>query len=171
MKSEYVNREEFLSVIQYMKEDYKLPLLVSLETGLRIGDALRLNYSQALGYAPVIEAKTGKVCTIVLPTYLRSAIMERQIVGGGMRPLTSLVFPSARDETKPIHRTTIYRALKKAAADYVQNVTPHSARKIFAVDLFHKTGDLKKVQKALRHDYLSTTLLYAFSDVLQQFPE
>lgn len=88
-----------------------------------------------------------------------------------MRPLTSLVFPSKGNPDKPIHRTTVYRAIKKAASNYVQNITPHSARKVFAVDLFQRTGDIGRVQEALRHDYLSTTLLYAFADVLQQIPD
>ena len=47
-----------------------------------------------------------------------------------------------------------------------ENVGPHSARKIFAVDLYHRTGDLEVVRKALNHSDQCVTLLYAMADEL-----
>ena len=46
------------------------------------------------------------------------------------------------------------------------NAAPHSARKTYAVQTFHDSG-LESTMKELQHDRLSTTMLYAFSDMLQ----
>lgn len=48
----------------------------------------------------------------------------------------------------------------------VENVGPHSARKIFAVDLYHRTGDLETVRKALNHSDQAVSMIYAFADQL-----
>lgn len=47
-----------------------------------------------------------------------------------------------------------------------ENLGPHSARKIYAVDLYHRTGDLEAVRKALNHTDQAVTMLYAFADEL-----
>ena len=50
-----------------------------------------------------------------------------------------------------------------------QNVGPHSMRKVYAVDLMEKYGDLEKVRRALNHDSVTVTLIYAMAaDLLQQ---
>ena len=58
----------------------------------------------------------------------------------------------------------------KKAADVMGvelNAAPHSARKTYAVEVFQDRG-LDAAQKELQHDRLSTTMLYAFSDILSQ---
>lgn len=47
-----------------------------------------------------------------------------------------------------------------------ENIGPHSARKIFAVDLYRRTGDLEAVRKALNHSDQAVTMLYAMADEL-----
>lgn len=47
-----------------------------------------------------------------------------------------------------------------------ENIGPHSARKIFAVDLYRRTGDLEAVRKALNHSDQAVTMLYALADEL-----
>lgn len=47
-----------------------------------------------------------------------------------------------------------------------ENVGTHSARKIYAVDLMAKYGDIERVRKALNHDRAMTTAIYAMSDML-----
>lgn len=167
MKSAFIEKEEFLSIISAIKWEYRMVVLVSLETGLRISDVLGTTYSQLLGWEELTEKKTGKTCTIALPGWLRQQVLIRAVRRFSKQ--SDLAFPSARDGKKPIHRSTIYRAIKKAAVGHAGNVTPHTARKIYAVELYRKTGSIEGVRKALRHDRESTTLLYAFSDKLQQF--
>lgn len=173
MKSEFIEKKEFKCMIKDIREEYKLIMLISLESGLRLSDVLPLTFGQALGWEPVTERKTGKTVVLCLPKYLKDAITGRLSNLQGSLKSSDLVFPSDADIEKPFHRSTIYRAVRKAAetAGVEQNVTPHTARKIYAVELYRATGDPLRVQKALRHDKLETTLLYALADRLQHFPD
>ena len=47
-----------------------------------------------------------------------------------------------------------------------ENLGPHPARKVFAVDLYRRTGDLEAVRKALNHSDQAVTMMYAFADEL-----
>lgn len=169
MRAEFIEKGEFVRMLKDMREDCKLVMLVSLETGLRVSDVLGLTYAQALLHAPITERKTKKTCTIDLPSYLDSAISARWARSSCQA--SALVFPSDRDTRKPLHRSTVYRAVKRAFDDCGANVTPHTARKIYAVELYRQTGRIEEVQRRLRHDSPETTLLYIFSDRLQHFSE
>ena len=45
-------------------------------------------------------------------------------------------------------------------------ISPHTARKIYAVSLYHEKG-INAVQRELAHDSIGTTMLYALSDRLK----
>lgn len=47
-----------------------------------------------------------------------------------------------------------------------QNVAPHSFRKVYAVDLLERYGDIQRVQRALNHSGVETTMIYAMADKL-----
>lgn len=74
-------------------------------------------------------------------------------------------FPG-RSGDKPRTRQAVWKDLKRAAKAYriPQNVGPHSFRKIYAVDLMEKYGDIERVQRALNHSSPSITLVYALAD-------
>lgn len=153
-------------MISTLPYDYQLALLIALETGFRIGDVVSLTFREAMGICPVFEQKTGKPRHCELPCYLKGGITERFYEAGC--DYSAFVFPSKKKPGAHIHRTTIYRALKRAAGDLRLQVSPHTTRKIYAVELYRKTGDVEAVREALNHDNLSTTLLYCFADRLQQ---
>ena len=48
------------------------------------------------------------------------------------------------------------------------NLSPHSLRKNYAVFLKEKGYSLAEIQKALNHDNILTTMLYALSDELTE---
>ena len=77
-------------------------------------------------------------------------------------------FPGARDQAKHRTRQAVWADLKRAARALRldANVSPHSMRKCYAVDLMDRTGDLQCVQEALSHEDQATTLLYALADHL-----
>lgn len=89
-----------------------------------------------------------------LPAPLRDAIHEQ---AGEV-----WAFPG-RGKTGHRTRQAVWKDVKRAAKMFRldQNVAPHSFRKVYAVDLFEKYGDLKTVQKALNHSSETTTILYA----------
>jgi site-specific recombinase XerC len=47
-----------------------------------------------------------------------------------------------------------------------KGVSPHTARKVYAVALQAKYGDLEKVREALSHRDVITTMIYAMADQL-----
>ena len=79
------------------------------------------------------------------------------------------VFPG-RDPRKHRTRQAVWKDVKRAAAALrlPQNVAPHSIRKVYAVDLLHKYGDIEKVRRALNHSNAAVTLVYAMADVQLQ---
>ena len=72
-------------------------------------------------------------------------------------------------------RQAVWKDVKRAARAFrlPQNVAPHSARKVYAVDLLAKYGDIERVQRALNHSSQSVTLIYAMADrlLMQKFPK
>ncbi len=127
---------------------------VSLHTGLRVGDVLNLKTEQIKPRFWVTEQKTKKRRMVGLPEPLRAAILKQ---AGKV-----WAFPGRSGER---HRTrqAVWKNVKRAAKMFRldQNVAPHSFRKVYAVDLFEKYGDIKAVQRALNHSNETTTILYA----------
>jgi integrase len=139
-----------------------LAMRIALETGLRIDDVLSLRYEQINGRTlRGIAEKTGKEFRKVISRDLANRLIQ------GNNGKTGFVFPH---RTKPAeHRTrqAVWANMKKAAdiMGVNLNAAPHSARKTYAVEVFKDKG-LKEAQKELQHDRLSTTMIYAFSNLL-----
>ena len=158
MKSEYLNPEIYTELYKVMQRDNVNALRVSIETGLRIDDVLSLKPDQVRGSKLKYTAKkTGKTGTAKLSTGLRKELLQRASA--------EWVFPG---RAKSAHRTrqTVYKDLKKACKllGVVGQISPHSARKTFAVEL-RKSAGLAEVQQALQHADRETTMLYAFADI------
>lgn len=133
---------------------------VCLATGLRVGDALQLRTAQIQKQRFTIrEEKTGKPRRIYLPAALWA---ELRANSGDI-----WVFPG-RDPTKHRTRQAVWADIKRAQKMFrVQaNIGTHSMRKVAAVELFKRTGDLMAVQEFLQHDRSSTTMIYAMADAL-----
>lgn len=163
MRSEWINDENMNHVLAAMMPANRLAIEVSMATGLRIGDVLQLTREQAeKGRFTVYEAKTGKRRPVRLPTAIQRRCME---LAGPVYVFT------ARSNAKR-HRTrqAVYKDVVRAAKAFrlYERVTPHSARKIYAVRQLDRTGDIAKVQAALNHDRPSTTMIYAMSRELTQ---
>ena len=58
------------------------------------------------------------------------------------------------------------REARRRAFRLPQNVAPHSLRKVYAVELLERYGDIQRVQRALNHSSIETTLIYAMADKL-----
>lgn len=144
-----------------MQYENALALRVSLETGMRIGDVLNLEKNSLRGRTIEFTAqKTGKKAKKVISKDLAKRL--NQVSG------KRWIF-EGRYGDKPRCRQTVWKDVKKACKELhiTENVGCHSARKTYAVDELHKHG-LPSVQKELQHDRLSTTMLYAFSDLLSK---
>jgi integrase len=82
-------------------------------------------------------------------------------------------FEGRSDAKKHRTRDAVYKDLRRVATLYrvdgkklVEHISPHSARKVYAVEAYQKTRSLRKVQELLNHEDEAVTLLYALADVL-----
>lgn len=139
-----------------MAEDAFLPLVVSLETGLRIGDIVALRVADLKPDGLHYKAqKTGKKGIAKISANTRKRLPKKG----------KWLFPSPYKNSH-ITRQAVWSRMKKAgksAGVDLEGLSPHSMRKVFAVELYRKKG-FKAVQEALQHNYASTTEIYSFAD-------
>lgn len=162
MKTEYLFHKEVDLVLALLMPENRLVMRTCLATGLRIGDVLALRPEQLRSHFWVNEQKTGKRRQIGLPEPLLS---DLKMAAG-----SEWVFPSPKDPRKHRTRQAVWKDVKRAAKAFrlPQNVGPHSMRKVYAVDLLQKYGDIDRVKRALNHSSESITMIYAMADLQYQ---
>lgn len=161
MRSEWVPKGEFEHILSALTPENRLVCEISLATGLRVSDVLMLTPQKVRKQRFTIrEQKTGKSRLVRLPKDL----VTRCLACSGAH----YVFENRLNGRKPRTRQAVYKDLKRVASLYgcKKNVTPHTARKVYAVDEFQKSGNLKKVQKLLNHSDEAVTILYAMANVI-----
>lgn len=162
-KSEYVPKGEVVHILAALTPPNRLACEVSLATGLRINDVLSLKTEKvAKGRFTVREEKTGKTKSVRLPEELRKQCLS--IAG------QHFVFEGRLNGKKHRTRQAVFKDLRRVAKLYgcKPHLSPHSMRKIYAVEQYAKYGDLKRVQSLLNHSDESVTLLYALADSLDR---
>lgn len=142
----------------------RLVCLISLATGLRLSDVLALQTDRLARRMTVRESKTGKTRRIYLPVALYEQAMRQ---AGRM-----YVFEGRLDWRHHRTRQAVYKDIKRACALFRLpygkglQISPHTARKVYAVHAYQTSGNLKHVQRLLQHDNEAVTMLYAMSDML-----
>ncbi|SCJ13243.1 Tyrosine recombinase XerD [uncultured Flavonifractor sp.] len=159
MKTSYLLEREVGHVLAALTPSNRLVCQVCLHTGLRVGDVLELRSQQLAPHFWVTERKTKKRKQVGLPAALLAQLRDQ----AG----ETWVFPG-RNPSRHRTRQAVWADVKRAAKAFrlPQNVGPHSFRKVYAVDLLRKYGDLDRVQRALNHGSVETTLIYAMADRL-----
>lgn len=167
VRAEWVQPDSFNLILTALMPENRLALLVSEATGLRIGDVLKLRPSDLRSQRPFIkEQKTGKTRRVYLPTALWR---EMQQIAGQF-----YVFEGRTDSRKHRTRQAVYKDLRRVAALYrldgrkiEAHLSPHSARKIFAVEVAKSRG-VAGVQKEFKHVSEAVAMVYAMADVLTE---
>lgn len=157
LKTDYLLQQEVDRVLALLTPQNRLVMRTCLATGLRVGDVLALTPDQLKPNFWITESKTGKRKQVGLPAPLLKDLKE----AAGTR----WVF-EGRDWRQPRTRQAVWKDLKRAAEALrmPQNIGTHSARKIYAVQLMEKYGDIAKVRKALNHSADGVTMIYAMAD-------
>lgn len=157
MRTDYLLDKEIEQVLELLTPENRLVMRTCLHTGCRVGDVLQLRPQQLRPNFWITEQKTGKRRQIGLPEPLLSDLKES---AGRF-----WVFPGA-DPAKHRCRQTVWKDVKRAARAMrlTANAGTHSARKVYAVDLMNKYGDIERVRRALNHGDEATTLIYAMAD-------
>lgn len=158
MRTEYLLQKEVDQVLSVLTDRNRLIMRTALHTGLRVGDVLKLETAQLKPHFWVTETKTGKRRQVGLPEPLLTDLLKQ----AGEK----WVFPG-RSGKKPHSRQAVWKDIKRAAKAFrlPQNVGPHSARKVYAVQLMREYGDIERVKRALNHSSESVTLIYAMADM------
>lgn len=157
MRTEYLLNREVEQVLNLLTPENRLVMRTLVHTGLRISDVLQWKPAQLKPNFWVTEQKTGKRRQVGLPEPLLSDL--RAAAG------EYWVFPG-RDPTQHRTRQAVWKDVKRAAAAcrLTANAAPHSARKVYAVELLEKYGDIERVRRALNHSSVEVTLIYAMAD-------
>lgn len=159
MKTEYLLHREVGHVLAALMPQNRLIARVCLQTGLRVGDVVALRTRDIGQQFMVTEAKTNKRRRVGLTEDLIRDILAQ----AG----PEWAFPG-RAPGGHKSRQAVWADVKRAARAFrlPQNVGPHSLRKVYAVDLLERYGDIGRVQRALNHSSIETTLIYAMADKL-----
>ena len=161
MRTDWVCRDDVGVLLRLLTPANSLAIELSLCTGLRIGDVLSIRTAQVQSAQriTVVEHKTGKRKRI----YINRDLHTRLIQQAG----SVYVFEHRCDANRHRTRQAVWADVKRAAAALRLkcNCAPHSARKVYAVEIYRKHG-LAAAQAALNHDDPRCTLLYIISELI-----
>lgn len=162
MRSEYIPRGEFEHILAALKPENRLACEISLITGLRINDVLALPIEQVKKQRfSVREEKTGKVKAVRLP----QEILARCLACAGQH----YVFEHRINGRNHRTRQAVYKDLRRVAVLFgvKKHISPHSLRKVYAVDEFERSGgNLQKVKRLLNHSSEAVTMIYALANIV-----
>lgn len=150
-------------MLDLLTYENRLVMRLLLHSGIRIGDALALKPEQLRPNFWITEQKTGTRRQVGIPEPLLS---DLKAAAGKF-----WVFPGL-DPRKHRSRQAVWKDVKRAAAAMrlTANAAPHSARKVYAVGLLERYGDIERVRRALNHGSVEVTLIYAMADKMLAQP-
>lgn len=162
MLTRFLESKEVARVAEALQGHSRAIWLLMNATGIRISDAVKIreNDIDRNGVLMWVSSKTGKTASRILPGEVLAVLPLPKV------RTEAYLFKSAKNPSKHIHRSTVFRHIKQACNKVgidPEGVGTHSARKSFAVRDFRENG-LGKTMFDLQHSSAATTLLYALSD-------
>ncbi len=179
-----LKRPEVVADVVYMKTPMRLPrvlsgtdvarllavistlwvrvvAMVAYGAGLRVSEILRLETRDIDAKRMVIhvrEAKRGRERHVMLSPRLLRVLRDYWKEAGPPGPRLF----AGRDPSEPMHRATVYRAIRAAArkAGIDRRVGPHALRHAFATHMLESGTDLRTLQVLLGHASMSSTAIY-----------
>ena len=181
MTTDYIPREVFTRIFEALMPQNALVLELCMGSGMRISDALSMTFVEAIdlrasgrSYYDYTEKKTGKARS----AYISEDWLSRAILQSN--PKSRWLF-AGRDPEKHRTRQAVWKDLHRAAKLYRINgqrlrarIAPHTARKIYAVDLYQKADreglldPLEAVRADLNHKDPAVSYIYAMADVISK---
>lgn len=158
MRSKYIESAEVSTIQAELTAERWLPLWVAVETGLRVGDVVKLRRENLKADGLHYRAqKTRKNGVARISDKLRKVLSQRK---------GKWLFPSPYKPGEHITRQCCWARIKAACKRGEvppEGISPHSLRKVFAVELYREKG-FRAVQEALQHANCATTEIYSFAD-------
>jgi site-specific recombinase XerD len=139
----------------------RLYFRLMLNAGLRVSEAVALKPEHVdlnTGKIDVREGKGAKDRVV----YVGNGLLDDLREWMERRPESEYLLPTnGGGQVHPSHlRQSVKRYAEKAGIDELDRVSPHTLRHTFATKLYRETGKIRKVQKALGHSDISTTMIY-----------
>ena len=163
-RSIYASRPEMAHILAALMPDNRRVMRLAIHTGLRIGDCLAIKTADLRYRMTVRESKTGKTRRITIP---RDLLADLEAHAGRI-----WVFEGRCDPRKHRSRQAVYKDVKRVARIYQRagsvrkgQISPHSARKLAAVEAYRR-GGMDAAQRLLNHSDPAVTMLYALSDAV-----
>ena len=160
MRSRWVSDEVIRAILVALMPPNRLAVEMSYRYGMRIGDVLATKTEDVRkGRWTYKEEKTGKRRRITLSPRFQIQLLQQ---AGRI-----YVFEHRLDVKRHRTRFTVYKDVRRAAELFRlgAGVSPHSARKGYAVREYHQSGnDLNRVQRLLNHSSEAVTMIYALAD-------
>lgn len=179
MTTDYIPEEMFQKLLDCLMPENALVLRLMMDTGMRISDALSIRKNALFGAAKAgtmyeytyTEQKTGKERIARIPPDLAEDLQR-------LTAPSVWLFPG-RDPSHHRTRQAVWKDLHRTAKLWRvngqklrRNLGTHSARKIYAVKLYHEQEELglydplHYVQVDMNHKDMAVTFLYAMADVI-----
>lgn len=160
MRAEYITEKDKENIRASMGKEPWRVFRMMCETGLRVGDAVALTRKnlrkiQGVWTITTRAEKTGK----------RGQWQISDALGDSLASRTGYLFPGRKPGTH-ITRQAVWKRIKRAcevASIEADGKSPHSCRKMFAVDKARAEG-FKAAQAALQHGTDAVTRLYVYAD-------
>ena len=162
-----LSAEEEARLFEVLRADYGPAVRFALLTGLRLGEIVRLSWTDVDwgGRRITVHGKGGKIATIPMPPEVRDLLWPLR--GDHVEAVFAYEAARRRDgrnrgDQYPLTRSGLRTAFRRAvAAAGIANFRFHDNRHTAATRVLRATGNLKIVQRLLRHDQITTTAKYS----------
>ncbi|MGU3387160.1 tyrosine-type recombinase/integrase [Methylobacterium sp. D53M] len=159
--------EEEARLFDTLRPDYHAVIRFALLTGLRLGEVWQLRWDDIDwgGRQVTVFGKGAKIATIPLPPDARDLLWSLR----GDHPEAVFTYVVARNrqgrvrgERLPMTRSGLQTAFRRAMPGaQIDNFRFHDNRHTAATRILRATGNLRAVQRLLRHENIATTTKYA----------
>lgn len=139
----------------------RLLLTVTYSAGLRLGETRRLTVADIDSSRMLIHIRQGKGHKDRYAPLSPLTLDLLRAWWRATRPV-GLLFPSPEDPTRPLHHSTVQRAMRIAAkrAGITKKISPRTLRHSFATHLMEQGTSMRVIQTLLGHAHLRTTEIY-----------
>lgn len=158
LRTQFEIEEMKNQLLKINQRDYLL-FIVGINTGLRIGDILKLKVSDIKDKSHIVitEQKTNKIKRFLINQYLKIEI-DKFIKH---LPLDDFLFKSRNGKNQPITRIQAYRILNNAATIIgIDEIGCHTTRKSFGYWHYQQFKDIAILQDIFNHSAPSITMRY-----------